>query len=244
MNFPNLTIQSEVRNFATQNPQHAIKTFKKFGIDFCCGGAKPLNEACLQMGLDPNEVFNQLRSPANEISSSPKNWNSLGLGELVENILVNHHLYMRDMLPELTQTMKKVLNAHGKKHPELYEVSKALQALRDDLEPHMMKEEAILFPMIHKLVNGDPKSEKILKLIANPIQVMTNQHEQMGNLLGIMRRLTNNYIAPKDACNTFKFLYKELEALENDLLVHTHKENNILFPKVLNAEKIAAQTVG
>ncbi len=244
MNFPNLTIQSEVRNFATQNPQHAIKTFKKFGIDFCCGGEKRLSLVCSQKGLDPNKIFDQLNQPSTH-NPLPlqKGWDSLNLQELVEHILVNHHLYMRDVLPELTQTMKKVLKAHGLRHPELHDVSKTLQDLRDDLEPHMLKEEAVLFPMIHKLGNGSSSSEKILKQIQHPIRVMTEQHEGLGNLLKTMRELTSNYAVPDNTCNTFKYLYKELEALENDLFIHTYKENNILFPKVLSAQKIAAQVV-
>jgi regulator of cell morphogenesis and NO signaling len=244
MNFPNLTIQSEVRNFATQNPQHAIKTFKSFGIDFCCGGKKSLSLVCSQKGLDPYKIFDQLNQPsAHEPLPIQKNWDSLSLPELVENILVNHHFHMREVLPELTQTMKKVLKAHGLGHPELQQLSKTLQALRDDLEPHMLREEAILFPIIQKLGNGNSASEKVLRQIRKPIQVMTEQHEDLGNLLKTMRELTNNYFVPDDACNTFIYLYKELEALENDLFIHTHKENNILFPKVLNAQKIAAQTV-
>jgi regulator of cell morphogenesis and NO signaling len=241
MNFPNLTIKSEVRSFATQNPQHAIKTFKSFGIDFCCGGEKPLSLVCSQKGLNPYKIFYYLNQPsAHEPLPIQKNLESLNLQELIEHILVNHHLHMRDLLPELTQTMKKVLKAHGQRHPKLHEVSKTLQAIRNDLEPHMLKEEAVLFPMIQKLGNGGPVSEKILKQIQNPIRVMTEQHEDLGNLLKTMRELTNNYAVPNDACNTFIYLYKELEALENDLFIHTHKENNILFPKVLNAQKIAA----
>ncbi len=242
MNFPNLTIHSEVRSFATQ---HSIKTFKKFGIDFCCGGSIPLEVACYQKKLDPNEVFNELnQSTINESLLIKKNWESLSLQELIENILVNHHLYMRDMLPELTQAMKKVLNAHGKKNPELFEASKTLQALRNDLEPHMMKEEAILFPMIQKLINEDSAQEKILKQIGNHIRVMAEQHKNLGSRLETMRRLTNNYTVPDNACNTFKYLYKELETLESDLFIHTHKENNILFPKALNVQRIAAQAAG
>lgn len=242
MNFPNLTIQSEVRSFATQNPQHAIKTFKKFGIDFCCGGEKSLRLVCSQKGLDPNKIFDQLnQSSANETLPIQKDWDSLNLQELIENILVNHHLHMKDVLPELTQTMKKALKAHGLKHPELHELSKTLQALRDDLEPHMLREEAVLFPIIQKLENEGSPTENILKQIHNLIQIMTEQHEDLGNLLKIMRELTNNYSVPDDACNTFIHLYKELEALENDLFIHTHKENNILFPKVLNIQKIALQ---
>ena len=243
MNFPNLTIQSEIRNFATQNPQHAINTFKSFGIDFCCGGEKPLSLVCSQRGLNTNKIFDLLNQPlANEHLPIQKNWNSLSLQELVSNILVNHHLHMKDVLPELTQMMKKVLKAHNLRHPELHEVSKTLQALRDDLEPHMLREEAILFPMIQKLELEieDLASEKISKRIQDTIQVMTEQHEDLGNNLQTMRDLTNGYSVPNDACNTYIYLYKELEAFENDLFIHTHKENNILFPKVLNAQKIAA----
>jgi len=146
---------------------------------------------------------------------------------------------MRKILPELTQVMKKVLNAHGKNYPALFEVSKTLQAIRDDLEPHMMKEEAILFPMIQKLDKEGSLQKKIIKQIGNPIRKMTDDHKDLGKLLETMRKLTNHYSVPDNSCATFEYLYKELEALENDLLIHTHKENNILFPKVLEKQSMA-----
>ena len=72
--------------------------------------------------------------------------------------------------------------------------------------------------------------------INHPIRAMEHEHAVAGQALAEMRRLTGGYQPPRDACNTFRVLYHQLEELESDLHTHIHLENNILFPRAAKLE--------
>ena len=96
--------------------------------------------------------------------------------------------------------------------------------IQAELKQHMMKEEQVLFPMIRQGQGARA---------GRPIAVMEHEHEAVGGGLRRMRELTDDYTVPDEACNTWRALWHGLEALEKDLHLHIHLENNILFPRAL-----------
>ncbi|MEJ7798972.1 MAG: hypothetical protein WKF60_00535 [Ilumatobacter sp.] len=52
-----------------------------------------------------------------------------------------------------------------------------------------------------------------------------------------MRELTDGYTTPPDGCASYTALFAGLEALEFDTHLHIHKENNLLFPTVVDLER-------
>jgi regulator of cell morphogenesis and NO signaling len=112
--------------------------------------------------------------------------------------------------------------------------------LRAELELHIHKEEVILFPFLEQYgraeTAGKPLPPAPFGSIANPIAVMEREHESAGNGLGELRQLTNDYTYPAYACSTVRALFDGLKALEADLHVHIHLENNILFPRAVALE--------
>ena len=96
----------------------------------------------------------------------------------------------------------------------------------------MMKEEEILFPAIRSLEQGGPVGGCGDHLQA-PIRVMEWEHEECGQILALMRRLTQGYRLPEGACGTFAALYEGLEEIEQGLDVHIHLENHLVHPRAL-----------
>jgi regulator of cell morphogenesis and NO signaling len=142
----------------------------------------------------------------------------LTLTELTEHLESTHHVYLKKALPRLVALMDKVHQAHSPRHPELTRLQTVVENLRADLEPHLLKEEQILFPLIRQL-----------EAAQGPIRVMRSEHDGAGELLKEMRTLTNVYVVPKDGCQSFQLLYEGLKELEEDTHLHIYKENNILF---------------
>ncbi len=130
---------------------------------------------------------------------------------------------------------------HGGRHPELAEVAQLFNQTAGELTVHMKKEEFILFPFIRKMVTqkaaGEPLSAPPFGTVQNPIAMMHQEHDAEGERFQKIASLTNNYTVPADACNTYSVTFAMLKEFENDLHLHIHLENNILFPKAIEMEK-------
>src|SRR5262249_49565704 len=149
--------------------------------------------------------------------------------------------HLREELPRLSQLAEKVARVHGENHPEMTELVDVFKPFREQLELHMQKEELILFPGIAGIeAGGAPRAFGCGGGVEHPIEVMTQEHDDAGEALAKMRRLTNDYTPPADACNTFKVLLHSLANLELDMQQHVHKENNILFPRTLDLAQSAS----
>jgi len=118
-------------------------------------------------------------------------------------------------------------------------VRRLFTELSDELTPHLMKEEQILFPYVEELESAsasDPRPRSFFGTIANPIRIMLMEHESAGEKLVQLRAVTRGYALPQDACLSFRALYERLADLEGDLHRHIHLENNVLFPRALRLE--------
>jgi regulator of cell morphogenesis and NO signaling len=208
----------------------AARVLEGFGLDYCCGGARSVADACRTSGVDPDAVFAAL---ARLDAAPPSDWAELAPAELVDHIEATHHAYLHQELPRLAALVTKVVGVHGGRHPELDAIAETFGELQADLEPHLLKEERVLFPMIRALAGPGPAPVAHCGTVANPVAVMTAEHEVVGELLTRMRTLTNGYTAPADGCASYRALFDGLAELEADTHLHVHKENNVLFPAVL-----------
>lgn len=218
-----------------------VEVFKKYGLDFCCGGKKTVKEACADKGIDVVAVEKELQETDKVMAKNPLPYNDWNLDFLADFIVNNHHAYIKKILPEIRQYAYKVAQVHGGRHPELPEVQTLVEEVAEELTGHMEKEEKILFPYIKKLVAADPSQgigQSQFGTIKNPINMMEYEHETVGNILNEIRSLTQNYQLPEDACASYTVLFKMLDEFEEDLHTHIHLENNILFPK---SEKLEAE---
>ncbi len=207
----------------------------RLGLDYCCGGQRRLVDAVEDAGLEMNEVLDSLASV--EAEAGDEDWSAMGPAELVDHIETTHHVYLRDALPRLSALVAKVTAVHGDRHPELAEVEVLFATLRADLEPHLMREEQVLFPMVRELAAATARPSFHCGSLANPISVMLSEHDIAGELLARVRVATNDYAVPDDGCASYQALYAGLAELEADTHLHVHKENNLLFPMVLDIER-------
>lgn len=228
-----------VADYVTENIK-AAHVFKKHGIDFCCGGAISIEKACEKNNVDQTILEKEL-SEIDKIVDTMKDFDNWGLDFLMVYIENIHHTYVRESLPLISQYANKVAKVHGHHYEEVVKVNKLFHEVANELISHMQKEEQVLFPFIKQLIDAK-KGNKVYEkppfgTVNNPIRMMENEHENAGNTLKEISRLTNNYTPPVGACNTFKALYSKLEEFEQDLHQHIHLENNILHPKAIVIEK-------
>jgi regulator of cell morphogenesis and NO signaling len=227
-------MESTLGDLVADLPARA-RVLERFGLDYCCRGHRSLADACEAAGLDVGSVAAELSTVSD--AADDDRWARLTAPQLADHIVATHHRYLREELPLLDALAAKVVAAHGDRHPELVEVRRLVADLRADLVPHLDKEERVLFPAIHALFAG--RRDFPFGTVANPIAVMTAEHDQAAELLAALRRATDDYRVPDDACASYRSLYERLATLEHDTHVHVHKENHRLFPAAIGLESQA-----
>ncbi len=219
----------------------AVRVFEKYGIDYCCGGKRPLAAVCREKGYDPDAVQRELDAALAGNAVSDRDWNTAPLAALIEHIVRTHHDYLRRELPALEQRLEKVYRVYNERYgPTLIGLPDVFFNLRGELEMHIRKEEMILFPAIAAyegaVLRGLPLPPTPFGTVANPIAMMEAEHESAGEALGRIHEITRDFAVPDYACVTYRALMSGLEELERDLHLHIHLENNILFPRAIALE--------
>lgn len=225
---PTPLLNTSVAQLVTDRPARA-RVFETLGIDYCCGGDHSLAEACRKNDLDPDTVVRMLDALSAPTLSDETDWTEAPLGALIDHIVETHHAFLRRELPELETLLLRVVDAHGDEVDWLSPVLEVFQALKPDLETHMMTEEERVFPSIRALTDGAEGDGAPLDTTG--IDAMIKEHDDSGAALERLRTLTNDYTPPEDACPKFRSALDRLRSLELDMHQHIHKENNILFPR-------------
>lgn len=215
--------------------------FKKYGLDFCCGGKKTVKEACAEKGIDPAMVEKELNEADKNLATRALPYDEWSLDFLADYIVQTHHSYVRKTLPDLVAYATKVASVHGGQHPELLEIRNLVNEVNAEMTAHMVKEEKVVFPYIKELVrnNGTASQAEEFGSVRQPINLMEEEHETVGAAMEQIRALSSDYTVPADGCASYKLLFHMLEEFEGDLHIHIHLENNILFVKAMELEQAA-----
>ncbi len=234
------TLKEQTIGQIVSEDYRTAQVFRNYGLDFCCGGNKTIEEACAKKDLDPQEVRTALQNVTAE-QNGRENYNEWSLDFLIDYIVENHHKFVRNKLPEIGAYAKKVAKVHGGRHEELKEIYYEFTKLHGEMLNHLNKEEEILFPYIKQLVedekNGEKPDSPDFGMAANPISMMEQEHDDAGAAMEKIQRLSSDFTPPEDACATYRILFQNLEGFQEDLHKHVHLENNILFPKALELER-------
>jgi regulator of cell morphogenesis and NO signaling len=205
--------------------------FKKFKIDFCCGGNIPLSQAIEENGINEDAIMNELKEVFEKYSSTETDldvWTKSESATIIDHVINHYHHTSEEELSLLSPYVTKVSRVHGDSHPELLKVYELFYEFKKELMEHMAKEEEVVFPLIKQLADGTVENrEEAINMIVE----LEKEHDHAGEILRQIRAVTSDYTLPVDACGTYTLVYKRLEELEGLTFMHVHLENNILFPR-------------
>ena len=237
------TPQTTVRDIAMEQPA-SIRVFERFGIDYCCGGRKPLAEACEEHSIELEAVLEAIQEAAADGSEPTRDWTQAPLETICGHIATTHHAYIRAELPRLETLAQKVVSRHGETRPELEQIQQLIQSLGPDLLQHLAKEEMVLFPYIanleRNLASCGPRPLGCFGAVRNPIRMMIAEHDAAGDDMARLRLLSDGFTPPEWACPTYRGFYQALAEFEKDLHQHVHLENDILFPRAIELDESCA----
>ncbi len=230
-----ITADTLVADIAAHHPS-SIEVFERHGIDFCCGGRRPLGEACREHGATVETVAEEIAAATARELPEDRVFTDAPLGTLLDHIVTRYHAALREDLPRLGRMADKVAEVHGLRHPELHELARTYRGLRDELEPHLTTEEEQVFPAVRRLAEPGTQSEDVQRAL----HALEEEHDRAGAALATLRTLSRGFAVPEDACTTYRALYEGLEHFERELHEHVHLENNVLFPRVVSLQARAA----
>ena len=237
MDLSNITIGEIVKtNYKTSD------VFKKYGIDFCCGGNQSIAKVCEASNIDEKHLMDEVNKILNTTKEEGLPYDEWPIDLLASYVQKVHHKYVEQNIPVITGYLDKIVQVHGKHHPELLEIRELFKGCAGELTMHMKKEEFMIFPYVQKLTKlqenpSSPWQQPTFGSIENPINQMEDEHTNEGERFRKIIALSNNYTPPEGACNTYIVTFQKLREFENDLHLHIHLENNILFPKAIALEK-------
>lgn len=239
----NITKDSII-GIVTAEDYRAAGIFEQAGIDFCCNGNRTIEAACNEHNISTEKLISDLQMilemPAQK-GDAVNDYKSWPLDLLADFIEKKHHRYVTAQIPVIQSFLEKIVRVHGDRHPELAEIKELFNASAGELTAHMKKEELMLFPFIRKMIQakeaGTSDVAAPFGTIQNPIRMMMHEHDGEGERFRRIKELSNQYTSPADGCNTYRAAYATLKAFEDDLHLHIHLENNILFPKSIELEQ-------
>lgn len=235
-----LTEQSIIGELVAKDYRYAT-VFQRNKIDFCCQGNRTIEEACDKKKVSIEALLTELKAAKETTDASVTDFNSWPLDLLATYIEKKHHRYVETRITEIKPMLAKIVKVHGSNHPELLEVEELFLGSAGELTAHMKKEEFILFPFVKKLVAVQEGTTEMTPghfgTVANPIEMMMEEHAAEGERFRKIAELTNDYTPPAGACTTYMVTFSLLKEFEQDLHLHIHLENNILFPKAIELEK-------
>jgi len=228
MNYASQTLASIVSDH-----YQAAPVFEKYHLDFCCKGKQTLASACEQKGLDVYQVVHDLEKLLDGTQKQTVVFNDMKAAQLIQYILIHHHFFVKQIMPQLLGFLEKINHKHGDRFPQMTRVLTLFRELSYELLLHMEKEEKILFPAIVSLETDS----KVAIPFKQVIERMLTEHDEAGELMDQIRILTLDYTPPENTCTTFHLTLTMLKDFEANLHKHVHLENNHLFPmaeKLLN----------
>lgn len=214
--------------------------FQSLGIDYSCKGSRLLDEVCEARNLEINVLIEDLEASINQASIYP-DYRTWSLDKLADHIVKHHHGYIEKNIPVIKLFIEKITVAYGKQFPELLEISELFNTSAGELTMHMKKEELILFPFIRKMSLADQNGEGITPPpfgnVENPIAMMEHEHDMEIERFKKIRELSHDYTIQVVGDRTLISTFELLKEFEEDLSLHIHLENNILFPGAITLQK-------
>ncbi len=231
---------SSVGDLATSMPG-ALRVFDDLNIDYCCSGQRSLADACSVCGLDVGDVVARIETVAEDAPAVDAVWLTRPLAALVEHIVSHYHARARTELAELRTLVGELLESKSASHPELRTIATLLAELENEMVPHMVAEERILFPHViaveARARTGRRRPYVELPATANPLRTMMREHRHADATVHALRLACNDYVVPTKAAKAITLLYERLEQLELDLHHHVHLESNVLFRRAIALER-------
>jgi regulator of cell morphogenesis and NO signaling len=211
----------------------AVPVFAHVGIEFACGGDLRIEEACRQVGLTTEALWAMIEQASNQpVPNELEFWHNAAPVALMDHIVHRYHEPLRKELQRLESLSTKVIARHGDAHPQVHRLGRLISSLSREMELHMVKEERVLFPLIKRLdgtLGRGMTDQATAPQLLPPLRLMLSDHDSVMGMIASLRQESEGYSVPPGVSASYHLLCSGLRGLQNDIQLHLHLENNVLF---------------
>lgn len=227
-----------ISEIAAKHPE-SIPCFERWHLDYSSRGDRSLAVACEEEGIEFERLADDLLGSPSD-AAPEVDWSTRPVTELTNHLIEHYHEPSRARLAAMEGLVMRIVAEQGPDKGQFGQLQRLLRALRDDLFPHMLKEETTLFPWVERLSEIEPGGSierPFFGTIRNPMNMMSLEHGYVVELLGELRQLTDGFRPPEEADANVRDLYGLLEEFDQHQKLHVHLENNVLFPRAIEMEE-------
>lgn len=216
--------------------------FKKWQLNFCCGGDVALKSLCESRQLDTGGLARELEEATRDIKvSSQMHFQEWKIDFLIDFITRVHHDYIYQVLPPLKAALEEFAETHSHKFPELLHIVRLVDKLSTKLIVHNNHEDDIIFPYIKQIYSAYRRNEAygnlFVRTLRKPLNMVEKERGEISELLNSLELITSAFHSPIKICSTYQVLLSKLKDLHENLLQHQYLERDVLFPRAIEIEQ-------
>lgn len=208
--------------------------FRKYGINFCCGGGVPVREMCRRKDLPYDQVQAEIVEAVETRPTEALDFSTLSTTDLFDYLTAGHRRAEMRM-GDLERYLAKVAKVHGGHNPKLIEIEEVFKTVKADLERNISEEEALVFKIEDGQYTSENDSEP--EVINRLMSDWERRYEAIVKNIGTINELSDGYMPPPHACNTYMVSFRVLSDHEADVLHWVDLKFKYLFPKWVKKEK-------
>ncbi|MBR9998125.1 MAG: DUF2249 domain-containing protein [Cyclobacteriaceae bacterium] len=220
----------KVSDIISINPE-AIFILADYGIYFYTNLDTKIKNLTLNRRDDYNGIINKLVNFKTGLFTAirPEIWS---VRIIIRYIIENHHQHLHKKLPELQELISQLSLNFGSDFPHLQSLETRFRQFIEEITDHLQDEEEKVFPFVGAISDKETISETERHEMKEKLNWIIEDHFLAGDNLQTIRKICNNFQWNREEIPGLKVLYRELQELEKDFLLHILFENHFLSKAV------------
>lgn len=234
-------LKKSISDLVTENHIRASVLYY-FGVKFYDYNSETLEEVCANHGLKSEAVSRAMELVSDNKETTQKQLQAFPVELMVEYLKHAHYVFVKKRMPYVAQLIDGIKDVDFRYKSLSHDLKSVFPLFVQDFIEHIYEEEDTFFSYVSQLSrflkHDVPSSDVFYLMDKYSVREFALDHEVHEDEMLGFRKITNNYSYCDEADLHIKVLYSELERLEKDLILHAKIENEILFPKALQLERL------
>lgn len=223
-----------------ENDYRFSMIFERYGLNYCCKGARTLAQACAENGIDAAALLAELSKVADEPAVRRPITAEASLRETFSRLFEEYEPKLQAMILPVEARLQKVSRSHGASFPQTIAAAEEMDQLSDELLVHLRRGKEVLMPLVEGILRQrdeeDQEAQDAVRASVARVEHLAHELKTENRIiqrnLAEVRDLTSHYKVPEGVCTTFSVSYRELAEFDRTLSDFLILEEDGLLPRL------------